>query len=188
MKRIILALMLSVTVAGVAFANTRAVWTDNVTVLNNTITTGTVDLKVSTNNVPGPCTFSTASATSAMVLSNLVPGGPAQEGYSFSLLNNSAGVTTLRLSGQITTLSIVDDTPGVDRSKLEFQVYEMGGSNETGWVSLANWNTVAQNFTATIDSGVTRDYGIRARLDSSANNDWQGQAVTFTLSVTGSQP
>mgnify|MGYP001581419744 CR=1 FL=1 len=177
--------MLSVTVAGVAFANTRAVWTDNVTVLNNTITTGTVDLKVDAQDNG---TWSTSSEASSMVLSNLVPGNSATGAYSFSLLNDSTGITTMNLVAQITS-SLIAPTAGVDKTQLMIRLYDYNtGTPESAEASLSTWEAGTQALTSSLATSASRRYEIRARLLGTALNEWQGQTVTFTLSVTGSQP
>jgi hypothetical protein len=188
MKRILLAVLISIAVAGMAFRRTRAVWTDAVSVSNNKINTGTVDLRVSSNNWPGGAgTFSTTSVASGMVLASLVPGGPTDEDYSFSLRNNSDGITTMTIAAQITG-TIVNPTPGVDKSQLMIEIYDMAAGVEVAELPLTTWESGAQLFTATLATGSTRDYGVRARLLSSALNEWQGQQVTFSLDITGSQP
>lgn len=186
MNRIILALVTSVAALTLAGFTTYATWTDTVTVANNQIQTGTVDLMVSADS---GANWFTSGATSTMVLSSLVPGGPEVGGYSFSLKNNSTGVTTMTLKAQVNPASIINPTAGVDKTKLEFKVYRTDTDvDQTAWTTLAAWEAGTVNFTDNLNTGDTRNYGIKARLDSSALNEWQGQTATFNLVATGSQP
>lgn len=185
MKRIILALMLSVTVAGVAFANARAVWTDAVTVGNNQIQTGTADLQVSKDG----STWNTTTVDSSMVLTGLIPGS-STSGYSFSLWNASTTGLNFNTSGRI---SAVSDIGAADPTQLEIAVYEDGATPETGsgWVTLTNWQGVTEKtFSSTLLPGISnyKNYRIAARLTTAADNEWQGKTVIFTLAVTGAQP
>lgn len=187
MKRILLALLVTTVSIGAVALNTRAAWTDTVTVTNNVITTGTVDLKVSTDNVPGPGTWNSTSAVSGMTLANLVPGGAPTEAYSFSLWNDSTGITTMTLTGQITASSITPG-PAVDESQLMIELYDIATGVEVSEISLAAWKISPQALTNTLVTSATKDYGIRARLLNTALNEWQGKTVEFTLTVEGSQP
>lgn len=186
MKRIIIGLLISVAVAGVAFKATLGAWTDNVTITNNRITTGTVDLQVSPDH---GANWNSTSTASTMVLSNLAPGDTAVSAYSFSL-RNMGTVGPFTLASQIISTNIVP-TAGVDKSQLMIQIYEEGGSNVTAELPLTTWETTAWQSMSppVLDAGAAnaRHYGIRARLLSTADNTWQGQTVTFTLSVTGTR-
>ncbi len=184
MKRIFLALIVLISAGALAFATTRAAWTDTVTVTNNQIQTGTADLQVSTDF---GSTWNTGTKASSMVLTNLIPGNDTNA-YSFSLWNASTTELNFTVSGQITT---VTGTDGVDESQLEIAVYEIDSIPETGsgWISLANWQIIDRVLDSIINSGISnaKDYRIAARLLSSATNDWQGKTVTFTLTLTGTQ-
>ena len=187
MKRIFLALIVLISAGALAFTTTRAVWTDTVTVTNNQIQTGTADFQVSTDSGN---TWNTSTKASSMVLANLIPGSEASA-YSFSLWNASTTGLNFTVSGQITAITGADE---VDKSQLKIAIYETGSTPETGsgWISLADWQTVERIFNSTINSGNpgsggSKNYQIAAKLLSSATNDWQGKTVAFTLTLTGTQ-
>ncbi len=185
MKRIILSLVLVVGTIFASIAYTRAAWTDTVTVTNNIITTGTVDLEVSTDS---GTTWDSTTASSTMTLSNLAPGAAATSAYSFSL-RNSGTVGPMTLSAQVTSTNITP-TAGVDKSMLYLTIYDTDTlADVSAEVTMLAWESGLQALTTTLPSGGTpANFGIRARLDTTADNTWQGQTVTFTLSVTGTQP
>jgi hypothetical protein len=184
MKRILMGLMVSAAVLSSSAFLTKAVWTDTVTVTNNIIATGTVDLEVSTD---WGANWNSTSAATSMVLSNLYPDGPSAEGYSYSL-RNAGSVGPLGLTAQVTSTNIVPN-PGVDKTQLMVQVYDINtGLPESAELTLAQWEAGTQALTSTLASGAARSYGVRARLLGTAANSWQGQTVTFTLSVVGTQP
>ena len=185
MKRIALAVATIVTSLSLAGMTTFAAWTDTVTVTNNVVQTGSVDLQVSNNN---GVTWNTSTTASSMVISGLVPGAATTDAYSYSLWNNSSAGADFSLTGQITA-SAIAPTAGVDKTQLMLTVYRTDtNADESVEMSLAAWEAAPQALTTSLVQGATRNYGIRARLASTALNEWQGQTVTFTLSVIGSTP
>lgn len=183
MKRILMSFALIALLGGSAMLRTRAAWTDAVTVTNNQITTGTVDLEVSTDY---GSTWNSTSAASTMVLSNLAPGAAATSAYSFTL-RNVGSVGPLTLTGQVTA-SNISPTAGVDKSQLMVQVYDLATGDVSSEATLTAWESGAQTLTSTLAPSETKHYGLRSRLLTTADNTWQGQTVTFTLTVIGSQP
>src|SRR3989339_1765406 len=183
MKRILLALLISIAAGSVAFANTRAAWTDTVTVTNNIITTGTLDLEVSTDG----STWSDASATSTTVLSGLYPGGPAQEALPAFWLRNvsSPSSLTMNLTAQVIPAASITPDPSVDRGVLYVEIYSGDGSEAIATLSAWEGGPISLPFSLAYGTG-GKAYGLRAWLDSSAENEWQGQTVNYTLSFTGS--
>lgn len=189
-KRILVALVALVSALGIGAAATTAVWSDTVTVTNNVINTGNVNLMVSAANypTPNPASFNSTTAASTMVLNNLAPSLTQTGAYSFSLRNDSSAGITLNLTGQVTSTSITPNG-GVDKTKLWIQLWNLtAGIAATTEITLADWETLPADAFGSIAAGATQDYEIRARLDPSADNTWQGQQVLFTLSVTGTQP
>jgi|SRR3989344_3451482 len=184
MKRIALALATSAAALSLAAFTTFAAWTDTVTVTGNVITTGTVDLLVSTNHVD----FVNNSAESPFEINNLVPAGALAGEYSFSLRN--AGSVNLNLTGYITPPATISPTSGVDRTQLMIQVFDEDTDTAvSGLYSLAEWEASPRSITPIFNAGdPDRDYVVKAQLLLSALNEWQGQTVTFDLSVTGTQP
>ena len=162
---------------------TFAAWTDSVTVTNNVVQTGTADLEVSNNS---GASWDTATVSTANVISNLVPGVAATDGgYSFSLWNNSTAGATFDLTGQVTASSVAP-TAGVDKTQLMLQLYDTDtNGDESAEMTLADWEAGTQALTTSLTSGSTKNYGFRARLLGTALNEWQGQTVTYTLTVTG---
>lgn len=182
MKRIAIAIATTISALSLAGLTTFAAWTDTVTVTNNIIQTGTADLDVSTD---GGLTYFDSTAGSTMVLSGLVPGAAATEAYSFSLINNSSAGVTFDLTGQITS-SVIVPTAGVDKSQLMIEIYNTTtAGTEVAEMSLTAWEAGATAFTTTLPSGSARHYGVRARLLGTALNEWQGQTVTYTMTVIG---
>ena len=185
MKRIALALATIALTAGSAFMTTYATWTDTVTVTNNKIVTGSVDLLVSTDSGG---TWDTTTKASTMTLSDLIPGAAATSGYSFSLFNNSTAGAAFTLTALVSPAATITN-PAVDRSQLMIELYRTDTSaTEVAEQTLTAWEGGASTFTFTLPAGSTRSYGFKARLVSTAANEWQGQTVTYTLSGTGSTP
>ncbi len=190
LKRILLSIVTLVMALSVGALATRSAWTDTVTVTNNQIVTGTVDLLVSTNNFPGGSgAFNTATAGSTMSISGLFPGDTLTAGtYSFSLRNNSGGLVDFSLTGQVVGAdTLITPNPGVDKSQLMVEIFDMANGVEVAELPLTTWEAGPRSFTQTLTNLATRDYGIRARLLNTALDEWQGQTVTFTLSIVGTQ-
>ncbi len=101
MRRIILALVVSIAALSLAAYTTRAVWSSSVTVTNNKIITGTANLQVS---VDGGTTYG-SSQVSSLTLSNLIPGGETSN--TVFTLSNEGGTTGINfnISAQITSFS-----------------------------------------------------------------------------------
>ena len=191
MKRIILALFVLATSSVLGYNTTRAVWTDTVTVSNNQIQTGTADLQVSIDNGG---VQNTTTGASSMILSGLIPGG-SNNGYSFSLWNNSTTGVNFGVKGQITAVTGIDPVV-TNPSKLEIAVYETGATPgltttaSSAWISLADWQTTTRDLNSVLTPGTgnTKNYRVAVRLLSDADNEWQGKTVTMTFTVTGTQP
>lgn len=193
MRRIILALVISVAALSLAAYATRAVWSSSVTVTNNKIITGTASLQVS---VDGGTTYG-SSQVSSLTLSNLIPGrqqtGVGSPVFTLSNEGGTPGVN-FNISAQISSIS---STPGasLDMSKLQLSVYDStasadGGVASSGWFSVADWQSVARSLNSFLVEGRpnARPYTLSARLLSAADNTWQGQTVTIGWTVTGTQP
>lgn len=177
--------MVSALAVTVAFTRTRAAWTDTVTVTNNIVTTGTLDLEV---GVDGQ-TWSDASAASNITLSGLYPGGPAVENASVFWLRNvsSPDTLTMNLVAEINPDASIVPGPIANRAVLYIEIYR--GATVEASTSLNLWEagTIPIATSLPVDPA-GRAYGIRAWLDGSALDEWQGQTVTYTLVFTGSQP
>lgn len=186
MKRILLALAMIVLAGTTAFATTRATWTDTVTVTNNQVQTGTADLQVSTDN---GVNWDTSTSVSAFNLTGVIPGPTSAGSYAFSLRNNSGSLVNFTLGGKISAATGL--TGGADETKLWIQIYNIDIPAEaTAWQTLAQWKAALSggiNFNSTIDNGAAKRYGIKVQLDPTADNNWQGQTVTFTVEVLGTQ-
>lgn len=186
MKRILLGILAITAVAGVAFQNTRAAWTDSVTVTNNIVSTGTLDLEVSVDGT----SWTDASSTSTTTLAGLFPGGaPVESSPAFYLRNVSSPTSlSMNLTAQVVPSASITPTSGVDRSMLYIQLYSADG-DETVATTLSAWEGGAVSLSNALAYGLSgKAYGIRAWLDGAALNEWQGQTVNYTLSFTGSQP
>lgn len=125
------------------------------------------------------------------MLANVIPGAAATTAYDFSLQNNSTAGVSFGITSQITTISGLTGSP--DQSKLLLNLYENGtdpdiGANTTGWVTLTAFQAAAKAVNSTITAGNIKDYKLGVKLDSTAANEWQGQSLTFTFTVTGTQP
>lgn len=184
MKKIILALITCIVAISLAAYSTFAVWTDTVTVSANRIQTGTADLQVSTDS---GSSWNTTTKASSMVLTGLIPSGDTN-GYSFSLWNASTANLNFTTSAQITADSGVGTA---NPDKLEIAVYDSTTTPEagSGWITLTNWRSGYRSLTSTVNQGISnfKNYKIAARLLSTADNQWQGKTVTFTLTVLGTQ-
>lgn len=190
MRRIILALVISVAALSLAAYATRAVWSSSVTVTNNKIITGTANLQVS---VDGGTTYG-SSQISSLTLSNLIPGG--QTSNTVFTLSNEGGTPGINfnINAQISSVS---STPGasLDMSKLQLSVYDStasadGGVASSGWFSVSDWQSASRSLNSFLAEGrpKARPYTLAARLLSAADNTWQGQTVTIGWTVTGTQP
>lgn len=183
MRKILIALVISLIAISLATLSTRAAWSDTVTVTNNQIQTGTADLQISTDN---GSSWNTSSKQSSLVINNLVPNSE-KNGYSFSLWNASTTGVNFGLSGQITAVV----GAGADENQLEIAVYKQGSTptNGTGWITLADWKSASQSLNNSINTGIGnfQNYNIAARLKDTAENDWQGKNVIFTLKIDGQQ-
>ena len=198
MKRIFLSLATLIIALTISALATSAAWTDTVTIGNNVIQTGTADLLISTDNcipnivnelaVCGGGTFSDGPIDSDYVVTDLIPG-QTKSIYSFSVQNNSIGNFQFLLSGRITPLAtIVDNAPPVDRTRLRLQLYDVEtGDDISGNLSLAQWEAASWSIPPYLLPGETINYGIRASLSSSADDNWQDQTVTFSFQVVGQQ-
>lgn len=181
MKRILLAVVAVVAALSVAGASTLAWWTDSVTVTDNIIQTGTADLDVS---IDGGTTWSD-SKNSPLLLTGLIPGAAATSGYSFTLVNNSSAGLTFQVTGRVTGSTITPD-PGVGKAQLMIELYNTTNNVvEVAEIPLTTWEGGAQTFTTTIPASSSKDYTVRARLLGTALNEWQGQTVTYEMTVVG---
>lgn len=177
MRRILLAAIIVVASLSTAVMTTWAAWTSSVTVNNNVITTGSVDLNVSLNG-----TSYSNSVDSAQPISSLMPGN-SSVGTQFYVKNDSsAGVNfNVRATG-IATIS--GSTQPVNPDSLEIAVVPSGTTPST-YYTLSQW-TSGQAL-GSLNAGASQDYDIVARLDTNAADDWQGRTVDFDLTVTGEQ-
>lgn len=196
MRRIILALVVSIAALSLAAYATRAVWSSSVTVTNNKIITGTANLQVS---VDGGTTYGSSQALpQEKALQNLIPGGQTSNDL-FNLSNEggTAGIN-FNISAQISSIS---STPGasLDMSKLQVSIYETNppstasaesGPGSSGWFSVSDWQSASRSLNSLLVQGRpnAKKYTLAARLLSSADNSWQGQTVTIGWTVTGTQP
>lgn len=186
MKRILLALAALSLAVGTSIATTRAVWTDTVTVASNQIVTGTTDLQVSTDD---GSTWSSTSMSSAFSQTGLIPGPVVDGGYAFSLFNNSTSPLNFNIGGRITPATVIAGAP--DKTKLWIQVYDLDNPvDATAWTTLADWEAAGAggiDFNSTLDNAVTKRYGMNVQLDGTAENEWQGKTVTFSIEAMGTQ-
>lgn len=197
MRRIILALVISVAALSLAAYATRAVWSSSVTVTNNKIITGTANLQVS---IDGGTTYSSQqSLPQEKALQNLIPGGQTSLPDIFFLSDEggTAGVN-FNISAQISSVTV---TPGtnLDMSKLQLSIYETNppstasaesGPGSSGWFSVADWQSASRSLNSLLIQGRpnAKKYTLAVRLLSAADNTWQGQTVTIGWTVTGTQP
>lgn len=196
MKRIALSLITLVTALAVGSFATLGAWTDTVTVTGNVISTGAINLLVDTD---GDGSFSDSTEPSNFVFTGLLPSAtPTDGGYAFSLLNDDTnGSIILNLTAEVLPNAVIapsTDTNGnpvtINRDHLYITVYDINTNLDvSAETPLSAWEAGPVSV-GSIDPGLVnaRDYGFRVRLDQNAINDWQGETVTFTLSVTGTTP
>lgn len=185
MGRILLALAIIALAGTTAFATTRAVWTDTVTVASNNVVTGTTDLQVSAND---GATWSQTTVSSPFSVTGLIPGQEKGD-YAFSLKNLSSAPLNFNLGGKINLATNIAGNP--DKTKLLIQIYNWDDPAEnTDWKTLSEWEAAGVggiSFNSSLNNGATKRYGIKVKLDSSATNEWQGKIVIFSVEVIGTQ-
>jgi predicted ribosomally synthesized peptide with SipW-like signal peptide len=184
LKRIAISLITMVMALTVGAYATTAAWSDTVSVTDNEIITGTLDLQVWAY---GPEWLNTTDNPDAP-LAGLVPGdAPTGVGLeAFRLRYNNANIPLLNLRARINGTTI-DPTAGVNKNRLHIQLYNVD-DNETYEYTLAQWESGMRAIGTIPNGNVQRHYEMRAWLDSSAGNEWQGQTVEFDWSIEGAQP
>ncbi len=192
MKRIFLAVAVSLAAVSLAVFSTRAVWSDTVSVTANMVTTGTADLQVRSTPITSQSDhagFNSSTAVSAFNITDLVPGA-SRSGYGFSLWNNGGPYIDFNITGK--AVSATSSPTLLDLSKVQLAVYEAtasagSGPATSGWINLTDWvaNEKAISFLQATGSA---NYNIAVRLSNTVDNSWQGQSVTFGLVLTGTQP
>ncbi|RJQ36898.1 hypothetical protein C4559_04150 [Candidatus Microgenomates bacterium] len=179
MKRILLSAVILTISLSVAVMSTWAAWTSSVTVNNNVITTGSVDLNVSLNG-----TAYSNSVDSTTAISSLMPGN-VRIGTQFYVRNDSStGINfNLRATGAAT---VSGTTPPADLTSLQIAVVPHGtAAVDADYHTLAQWGS--NQTLGTLNAGASSSYDIVTRLNAAAADDWQGRTVNFTLTVTGEQ-
>lgn len=187
MKKILMSLAILTGACSLIFATTRAVWTDSVSIEGNKIETGNVDIQVTTKENPSETDWNSLSQGSNLVLSGLLPGEGEKSGYAFSLRNNSNSEITFNLSDKISNLELTNGN--TDNSKLLIRVFNYENDNEgSNWMSLDEWlNNGETSLNVQLPKNIVKKFGIEAKLDSEAGNDWQNQNVSFDMEITGTQ-
>jgi len=194
LKKILSGLLVSLLVAGTAFINTRAAWTDTVSLSNNIITSGTVDLQLAADGLAETPTWEQSNAVSGFNVSGLYPGASVGE-YSFSARNNAPSIA-LALSAFASNVAVYNTTDVtkapqvVDKTKLTIAVYDYNTSTVLATQTLAEWEaataTTAIDLSTTLDSvNPIRNFGFTVTMADDAGNEWQGKTVEFTLDVIG---
>lgn len=179
MRRIIFAFLIAFVSLSVVTMTTWAAWTSSVTVSNNVITTGSVDLNVSLDN----STYGN-SVSSSTTIASLMPGN-SRVGTQFYVRNDSSsGINfNIRATG---TATISGATPPANLASLKVAVVAHGVTPlAANYHTLAEWGT--NQTLGTLNSSANQSYDIVASLDTAAADDWQGRTVNFALTVTGEQ-
>lgn len=191
MKKILMSFSTLIIALFLIFAATKAVWTHKTSVLGNKISTGTTEIKINNNKDADQTSdgWNTTDQNSNFELSDFVPGGESKKDYAFSLWNNSSGSIDFNLSGLITNLNFDGDNP--DKTKLLINVYDYNGdeglTDQSGFISLDKWLSGNQDLKIELKNDEVKRFGIEAKLDSSAEDDWQGQNMNFDLKIVGTQ-
>lgn len=177
-------LMMIVIVAALAVGATSAYFTDNLTVPGNTLSSGTLDI------VYG------GSASTAITLGNMVPGvwygDQAYPGGDYKLtVNNSGSGSTMAAKYRFREALTSIDTVGL-YSKINVKVsrYEGGGVWVNYYTGPLNGMLVDSSLAAVMANlppGNSHDWQFAYQLDSSVDNTYQGQSVTFTLFADATQ-
>ncbi|MDD2823085.1 MAG: SipW-dependent-type signal peptide-containing protein [Candidatus Daviesbacteria bacterium] len=179
MKRIIFAAVVATVSLSLVAVTTWAAWTSSVTVSNNVITTGSVNLNVSLNG-----TNYSKAVSSNTTISGLMPGG-SNIGTVFYIRNDSSDGVNFNL-GAVGTGTISGDTQPVDTTSLQIAVVTHGATPvDANYHSLSEWST--NQSLGTLNAGASQQYDVYARLSGTAADDWQGRTVTFAFTVTGTQ-
>lgn len=186
MKKILVSLVILTTASSLIFATTRAVWTHTVSIKGNKIETGNAEIQVTTKESPLETDWSNSEQNSNLVLSGLVPGGESKSGYSFSLRNTSTSDIGFNLSGLIPDMQTSDGNPDISELRLRIFDYE-NPDDGSDWLTLSDWSTVDMPLNLQLPKNTTKKFGIEARLDSEADDQWQNQNVNFELQIIGTQ-
>lgn len=188
MKKILLSLVTIIASGSLIFATTHAVWTQSVSIEGNKIETGNTDIQITTKeNIPSEEDWNSSKQSSSLILSGLIPGEQEKSGYSFSLRNNSTSDINFDLSGQISNLSFIGEN-GPDDSELWIRIFDVEDHTKgSEWTTLSDWINNENSFNIKLPKGIIKKFGMEAKLDSDAGNDWQNQKIGFDMQIIGTQ-
>ena len=166
MKRLLLSILTIGLVSVGAFAATRAYFSDQETILGNTITTGSVDIDLYGNSV----------YEAPFILQNILPGvtTPWQE-LKIKNVGTAAVVNTI-------AAQFADGYPDLwNNMKVEVR------ANSTGGLLIYNGPLYGLNHTASVQLAPSAEHLYYMRFTLDQNFATQGLWTTFNIVVTGNQ-
>ncbi|MFA5095309.1 MAG: TasA family protein [Candidatus Paceibacterota bacterium] len=187
MKKIILSLSAIALVAVVAVSATTALFSDTETSTGNTISAGTLDLKIDDNDLAG---------TAVITVANVVPGG--SEDVSGTITN--AGSIDGSLTFAVTQTSNDDNGltepeqtggdstggPGEGDLCATMQVkVDYNSVTVYGWNSLAGLSTPLS--LGSLSAGADADYTLSYKIPDTVGNEIQGDSCGFGITATLTQ-
>jgi len=114
--------------------------------------------------------------------SNLLPGVPQAKDFR---VDNTKSTAAVSLSVSRAFLSLVPNRPGIDPSKLTFEIQDNDGNVLYGPVQISHMTPGPIN--AVVPAGQWWAGKAVFKLDESAGNEYQDFSVTTRVEVTGTQ-
>jgi predicted ribosomally synthesized peptide with SipW-like signal peptide len=181
MKRLILSVLTIGLVSVSAFAATRAYFTDQATVLGNTIETGKVDFRL------------TGTASQTFTLDNMLPG----EWTAPMELNVYNELSTTPIKYRFYDRFVSEDVAGLyDKMNVVVRHTFAGTPNPASWPviysgTLGNLyvdsTTTSGIISSSLGVNITHVFYLQFQLDPSANNTYQNTSAVFDIVADGTQ-
>lgn len=178
-------------VVGLGATGTYAYWTDQVQVSGTTITTGTIDLKASTNG--GTTYADNPSDFTSMNVSTMVPGnstaavltiknsGTAPLNYTATAVGSNADNKSLATN--LTVKVTLDGATGGSGKNITCPGTAIANSGTS--IGLTDTNLISANPVQTLASGQTQTVCIQVGLPSAAPSSLQGATTNLVFTFTG---
>jgi predicted ribosomally synthesized peptide with SipW-like signal peptide len=188
MKKILLSLAIIAVVSAASVGATKAYFTDQATVANNTFTAGKLDFTLNGD----------MTETQSLAISNLEPGGPWVGPYRMQVYNQNSPVSTIDMKYRFSSVG-KSETVGGFYNKLNVKVehgYCMptpSGINPVTntWIGALNgltWDsTVSSIGGGKLTPNLTHCFAFYFQLDASAGNIYQGASAVADIVVNGTQ-
>jgi predicted ribosomally synthesized peptide with SipW-like signal peptide len=188
MKKILLSILTIALVATVAVGVTRAYFTDQATVSNNTFTAGKLNFTLNGD----------MTETKSITIAGLEPGAAWSGPYIMDIYNQDSPVSTMDMKYKFAP-AFVSQTVGGFYSKLNTKVVHgycdgsyLGGVNPTntyqGALSAMSWDSIASSIGGgKLSPNITHCFALYFQLDSTAGNVYQGASAVVNMVVNGTQ-